>query len=47
MEIAYGIDITNKGAQFLRAAAEALALINEALVPGAFMVDTVPIRASH
>ena len=47
MEMTYGMDITSKDDRFLRAAMEGLDITNRAMVPGAFLVDTVPIRASH
>jgi hypothetical protein len=47
MEMTYGMDITSKDDRFLRAAAEALDLANRAMIPGAFLVDTVPMRASN
>lgn len=47
MEISYGIEITNKEDKLLRTAAEALEVMNKALVPGAFLVDTITIRMSH
>jgi hypothetical protein len=47
MEMAYGMDISSKEDRFLRAAVEALDLTNRAMIPGAFLVDIVPIRASH
>jgi hypothetical protein len=46
MEITYGMDIAHKEDRFLRGAAEALDLLNRVMIPGAFLVDTVPIRAS-
>ena len=46
MELAYGMDITNKEDRFLRAAGETLDLSNRVVVPGTFLVDTLPIRAS-
>ena len=46
MEMTYGMEITSKDDRILRAAVEALDLTNRVMVPGAFLVDTVPIRAS-
>jgi hypothetical protein len=45
MEMTYGIDITSEDDRFMRAAAEALSVVNRVMVPGAFLVDVVPIRA--
>lgn len=47
METAYGMEIRSKEDKFLRVALEALRVMNKALVPGGFLVDTMPIRASH
>lgn len=47
MEMTYGIDITNTQEQFLRATVEVLPFLNKVLVPGAFLVDIIPIRVSH
>ena len=47
METAYGMDMTNKEDRYLRAAGEALELMNRVMVPGAFLVDSLPIRASY
>ena len=47
MEMTYGLSITNNKDQFLRAAVEALELVNKAIIPGSFLVNTIPIRASQ
>ena len=47
MEMTYGMDITSKDDPFMQTAAEGLHLTNMVMVPGAFLVDTVPIRASY
>ena len=47
MEMTYGLNITNNEDKFLRAALEAVEITTRAMVPGAFLVDTIPIRASH
>jgi hypothetical protein len=47
MEMTYGMDVKNKEDRFMRAAIEALDLTNRAMIPGAFLVDVIPIRASH
>ena len=47
MEMTYGFNITSNKDKFLRAAVDALELSNKAVIPGAFLVDTLPIRASR
>ena len=47
MEMTYGINVTSKEDRFLRVAAEALDFLNRVMIPGEFLVDTLPIRASH
>ena len=47
MEMTYGVDIKSEDDRFLRVALEALEFVNKAGVPGAFLVDVIPIRASH
>ena len=47
MEMTYGMDITNREDRFLRAAVEALEQMNETVVPGTFLVDTIPMRTSQ
>ena len=45
MEITYGLDITSHEDKFLRAAERAMERVERVLVPGAFLVDTLPIRS--
>ena len=47
MEMSYGLNIADNEDQFLRAAVEALEVLTRAMVPGAFLVDTIPIRAFY
>lgn len=47
MEMTYGLNITSNEDQFLRAAVEAIGATARAMVPGAFLVDVIPMRASH
>ena len=47
MEMTYGISIVNNENRFLRATAVAVEILSRVLVPGAFLVDSIPIRASH
>ena len=46
MDITYGLDIKSHEDQFLQAAERAMQYLGEAVVPGAFLVDTIPIRVS-
>jgi len=46
MEIAYGLDIRSHEDKYLQAAERAMDHAQEAMVPGAFLVDTFPIRSS-
>lgn len=46
MDITYGLDIKSHEDQFLQAAERAMQLAGRTLVPGAFLVDTIPIRVS-
>ena len=46
MEATYGMNITSPADHFLQAAEEAVEVTKRALVPGTFLVDTLPIRAS-
>jgi hypothetical protein len=46
MDITYGIDIKSHEDQFLQAAERAMDCAEKTMVPGAFLVDTIPIRAS-
>jgi len=43
MSLTYGFDIKSHEDRFLAAAERALATLEEATVPGAFLVDTFPI----
>jgi hypothetical protein len=47
MEMTYGLEIVNNEDQFLRAAIDAADTTTRAMVPGAFLVDIIPIRASR
>ena len=47
MEMTYGLNITNNKDQFLQALVEATGIIARVLVPGAFLVDIIPMRASR
>jgi len=46
MDITYGIDIKSHEDQFLQAAERAMQQADRAIVPGEFLVDTIPIRVS-
>lgn len=46
MEIAYGLDIKSHEDKFLQAAEVATGHFEDAIVPGAFLIDTFPIRSS-
>ena len=46
METTYGLNITNNEDRFLRAVVEAAEAGTRAMIPGAFLVDIVPIRES-
>jgi len=46
MEMTYGMDIKSHEDRFLQAAERAMAHFESAIVPGAFLVDTIPIRSS-
>ena len=43
MSMTYGLDIKSHDDPFLAAAERALATMEEAAIPGAFLVDTFPI----
>ena len=43
MSLTYGFDIKSHDNRFLAAAERALATLEEATVPGAFLIDTFPI----
>ena len=47
MDMTYGLNITNNEDQFLRALVEATEIIARVLIPGASLVDIIPMRASH
>ena len=47
MEMAYGINVKSNEDRFLRAAVEAAEVAKRAVVPGTFLVDAIPICASH
>lgn len=44
MEITYGMDVKSHEDKFLQAAEHAMACGERVMVPGAFLVDTFPIR---
>jgi len=44
MSLTYGFDVKSHDDPFLAAAERALAILEEATVPGAFLVNTFPIR---
>jgi len=46
MEMTYGMDIKSHEDKFLQAAERLVELVGETLEPGAFLVDTFPIRSS-
>ena len=46
MDITYGMDIKSHENQYLQAADRAMHFMERALVPGAFLVDAIPIRTS-
>ena len=45
MEATYGIDIKSHEDKFLQAAEHAMEHLEKSAVPGAFLVDTFPIRS--
>ena len=47
MEMTYGLNITNDKDRFLQAAIEASGTATRAMVPGAFLVDIIPMRMYH
>ena len=47
LEMTYGLNITNNEDQFLRASVEATEIAARVLIPGAFLVDIIPMRASN
>lgn len=46
MEMTYGLNITSNEDRFLRTAIEAIEVATRAMVPGKYLVDIIPIRAS-
>ena len=47
MDMTYGINVTSNEDRFVRAAEEGMELTKKVVVPGAFLVDIIPIRTSH
>ena len=47
MDITYGLDIKSHEDPFLQAAGRAMDCVERTMVPGAFLVDTFPIRWSN
>ena len=45
MEMAYGFDVKSNEDRFLRATVAAIKSTTRVMVPGAFLVDTIPMRA--
>ena len=45
MEVTYSLNIITTEDRFLRAAIDAGRVVKRAMVPGAFLIDTLPIRA--
>lgn len=45
MRVAYGIQVDDSGDRYIAAAEEAMDSLSQAGVPGAFLVDTIPIRS--
>jgi hypothetical protein len=45
MEVTYSLNITTTDDRFLRAAINAGRVVKRAMVPGAFLIDTLPISA--
>ena len=44
LSVAYGANIESESDKFFSASEEAMAAVSVALIPGAFLVDTFPIR---
>lgn len=44
LEITYGLDIESHDDKYLQAAEGAMEYAGRAMIPGAFLVDTFPIR---
>ena len=47
MEMTYGFHVANNKDRFLRTTVEAVETATRAMIPGAFLVDIIPIRASR
>jgi hypothetical protein len=47
MDITYGLDVKSHEDKFLQAAKHAMECVEKVMVPGAFLVDTLPIRSSN
>jgi len=45
LNVTYGIDVQSANDPYIRIANESVQAVVNALVPGAFLVDTLPIRA--
>lgn len=43
MDVAFGIDTPLEGNHFTKIAQEAMHMLSEAFLPGAFLVDTIPL----
>lgn len=43
MDVAYGIAIPLEGNYFTEIAQEAMVMLSKAFMPGAFLVDTIPL----
>jgi len=46
MDLTYGLDIKSHEDKFLQAAERAMERAKKTLIPGAFLVDTIPMRMS-
>jgi len=46
MDVTYGMNIKSHEDQFLQAAGRAMQSLERAVIPGAFLVNTIPIRVS-
>jgi len=46
MEITYGMEIESHEEKFLQAVEQAVEYLENAMIPGAFLVDTLPICLS-
>ena len=47
MDVTYGIQVTGMDDSYIEIAEKVLQLAASAMLPGSFLVDMVPIRASH